>query len=108
VPYMMVTKKATSHSPVTIRPVGNTLSIMPGITKGVGRPCAAAMIFWAGLLRRKEGSVRLPEPVVKRPATNDASVGESCDEATEEELMAAFIDILGVRMALNMVLSGLA
>ena len=63
-----------------MRPVGNTPRVRPGTEYGVGRPCCAAMIFSAGLLSKNLGSVKLPEPLVNKPALKEASSDESCEE----------------------------
>jgi len=77
VPYSIVPIKTSIHAPVMMRPVGNTPSVRPGIVNGVGSPWAAATILAAGLLRRFWGSVKLPELLVKRPATKEVSLTES-------------------------------
>ena len=71
---------------MTISPVGKTPRVRPGTEYGVGRPCAAAIIFCAGLLSRNWRFVKLPVPFINKPALKEASLDESCEDAFWDEL----------------------
>src|SRR5580692_6056974 len=85
--------------------MGMTPSVSPGMTNGVGSPCAAAARSCSGLPSRKDGSVRLPTTGESTPATKLASErGSVALTGCEVVVSMAEIVMMGERTGLSRVL----